>query len=261
MFCLGKKEHKFDERTLALGNFMQRVPVPASYDFDSHRSAFPLDVWGNDQWGDCVVVGQAHQLVRLERIEQRRTLPLTTDAVVERYKALTGAENPGDDKDVGLVMLDAAKAWRGGWELDFSKSAPPRRYGIAAYGELDPQNMWQLQAAVYFFHGVQFGFWLPYTAQDQLNSENPVWDYVATGDWRERPGTWGGHAVYSKAYFSNGDFEVLTWGMKVRVTPHFIMKYCDEAWAVVDDFDAWRRQRIIDVEGMIARLREIGVTV
>ena len=30
---------------------------------------------------------------------------------------------------------------------------------------------------------------------------------------------------------------------------------------VIDDFDAWRRQRIVDVDGMIQKLRDIGVQV
>jgi len=258
---LGKKEHKYDARTLALGDFIQHVPLPSSFDFDARRSAFPLEMWGNDDWGDCVIVAQANQLLRLERIEQRRTLPVRTEDVLARYSALSGAQTAGDMNDNGLVMLDAVKAWRNGWDLDFSKSDPARTYKIAAYGELDPQNIWQLQAAVYFLHGVQFGFWLPETAKQTMNSQNPVWDYVQTGDWKERPGTWGGHAVYSKAYFNDGSFEVLTWGMKVKVTPSFILKYCDEAWAVIDDFDAWRRQRIVDVDGMIQKLRDIGVQV
>jgi hypothetical protein len=262
MLRLGKLEHQFDERTLMLANFIaDDVVIPASFDFDLHRSRFPLEMWGNDEWGDCVIVGQANQLMRHERIEQRRTLPLKTEDVVARYKALTGSQTAGDLNDRGLVVLDALKAWRGGWDLDFSKSDPPRTYRIAAYGELDPHNFWQLQAAMYFLHGVQFGFWLPETAQDTLNDENPVWDYIQTGDHRERPGSWGGHLVYGKAYFSDGSFEVLTWGMKVKVTQAFISRYCDEAWAVVDDFDQWRHQRILDVEALKNRLREIGASV
>lgn len=261
MHRLGKKEHKYDQRTLALGDFIQRGPLPASHDFDKNRSRFPLEVWGNDEWGNCVIVGQAHQLVRLERLEQRRTLPITENDVVERYKALSGAQTAGDIEDDGLVMLDAMKAWRGGWELDYSRSAPPRRYSIAAYGELDPQDPWQLKAAIFLLHGIQFGFWLPYTAQNSMNSAEPVWDYISTGDWRERPGTWGGHAVFCKAYSSSGDYEILTWGQKVRVTQAFVDRYADEAWAAVDDFDTWRRSSIIDVPAMVERLREIGALV
>lgn len=261
MMRLGKKPHFFDERTLALGNFMERGPLPASHDFDKHRAKFPLHVWGNDQWGNCVVVAQAHQLARLERLEQRRTLPITEANVVDRYKALTGSQMAGDAQDQGLVMLDTLKAWRAGWELDYSRSAPPRNYRIAAYGELDPHDPWQLQASIFYLHGIQFGLWLPYIAAVALDAPNPVWDYVPTGDWQERAGTWGGHAVYCKSYLSNGDYEILTWGMKVRMTQAFVDRYCDEAWACVDDFDTWRNSSVIDVASMIQRLREIGAVV
>ncbi len=258
---LGKKEHKFDERTLALGNFMEKGVLPTQHDFDKSRAKFPLHPWGNDEWGNCVIVGQAHHLARMERLEQRRTLPITTDDVVARYKTLSGAQNPGDGSDIGLVVLDALKAWRGGWSLDYSKSNPPRDYRIAAYGELDPLDAWQLKAAICYLHGIQFGFWLPRTAQEQTIAENPVWDVVPDGGADAQAGSWGGHLVYSKAYFSDGQFEVLTWGLKVKVTLDFVARYCDEAWACVDDFDTWRNRSEIDVEGMKNRLREIGAKV
>ncbi len=240
---------------------MERGPLPTQHDFDKGRARFPLHVWGNDQWGDCVIVGQAHHLQRMERIEQRRTLPITETDVVERYKTLSGAQNPGDGSDQGLVVLDSLKAWRGGWALDFSKSDPPRDYRLAAYGELEPSDDWQLKAAIFYLHGIQFGFWLPQSAQAQTNGANPVWDVVPGNGPETQPGSWGGHLVYGKAYFSDGSFEILTWGMKVRVTPDFIRRYCDEAWAVVDDFDTWRNRSEVDVEGMKNRLREIGARV
>ena len=63
------------------------IPVPGSYDFDSRRASFEKNPYGNDQWNNCVIAARAHQLLRLERIEQFRTLPLTAYNVIEEYRA------------------------------------------------------------------------------------------------------------------------------------------------------------------------------
>lgn len=250
---LGKQEYKFDEKTLKLARFFSpTVVVPHKFDFDAARSPFPLDMWGNDKWGDCVKVAQCNEIIRLERMETRRTVHIQEADVVSAYRADTGAASPGDPNDTGLVMLDNNRGWR--------KSGFPfrgRDYKVAAFGELDPHHGDQLRAAVFLLHGVQFGFALPQACQNM----GATWDYPInkpTGpEWQ--PGTWGGHAVFSKRYDSGG-MEVLTWGQHVYVTNSFIDRYCDEAWAVVDSFDQWRKRPEIDVSGIIQHLTDIGAT-
>ena len=260
---LGKREYHHDEKTMMLGNFMAPPVVPAKHDFDAHRAKFPLHVWGNDAWGNCVKVGQANQLTRLERIEQRRTLKLQTDHIVKAYQEEvarqfgTAPEFPGDENDHGLVVLHNLRNWRNiGWPLDFTKKPDDERvYTISAFGELEPNDYEQLKAACYLLHGIHLGIWLPVAVQGVYSK----WDYKPEEDtgpaWA--PGSWGGHLVYAKAY-DGDEMEILTWGQKVRVTKSFLARYCDEAWAVVDNFDNWRRSKQIDVEGMLAYLREIG---
>lgn len=259
---LGKQEAKYDQRTMSLANFMAPPVVPSSFDFDKTRAAFPLFPWGNNEWGNCVKVGQANQLVRLERLEQRRTLKLTEELVVEAYKDEAQREfgnrpiQAGDPWDNGLFVLDNLKNWRAiGWPLDFTKKPnDTRTYNIAAFGELIPTDYEQIKAAIYLLHGVQIGLWLPKGVQGNYT----YWDYPASnGDDKWQPGSWGGHLVYAKAY-DGDDIEILTWGMKVRVSREFIAKYSDEAYAVVDNFDNWRKSKTLDVEAMIEYLRSIG---
>lgn len=250
---LGKQDYKFDQKTLKLGLVISpTVAFPHSYNLDKGRNPFPLSPWGNLDWGDCVKAAEANQVLRLERLEQRRTLPVTEQVVVDAYKAQTGAQTPGDSNDNGLVMLDNNRLWRTqGFQVG------KRAYKIAAFGELEPADHDQLRAACFLLHGIQFGISLPLSARAQTKALK--WDVIPGNGPDTRPGSWGGHAVYSKRYDENG-FEVLTWGKKVYMTNDFINRYCDEVWAVVDDFDAWMKRPEIDIASVIQYLRDIGAS-
>lgn len=248
---LGKQEYKFDEKTVKLANFMSDTfRVPSPYDFDKGKSTFPLDSWGNKLWGNCVKVGQANHLIRLERLEQRRTVPMTAEAVIDAYKAQTGSQSPGDDKDNGLVVLENLSDWRkNGFQLK------NRTYTIGAFGELDPLDFDQIRAANYLLHGVEFGFSLPSAAKAMTRAGQ--WDYKGEGGPEWASGSWGGHLVYGKMHDEN-HVEVITWGMKVIVSKTFVARYADEAWAVVDSLDAWMRRPEFDAAGLLKYLRDIG---
>jgi hypothetical protein len=250
---LGKHDYRYDEKTLKLSAALSpTLAVPHRYDFDLGRRRFPLEMWGNDQWGDCVKVAQSNGVIRLERIEQRHTLPITADTVVEAYKAQTGAQAPGDPNDTGLVMLDNLRSWR-----KDGYTVGKRAYKIAAFGELDPHDSLQLKAGIFLFHGTQFGFSLPRACQAM--TATGIWDYNGGSGPEWQPGSWGGHAVFSKAY-DESTFEVLTWGQRVTVTSRFVDRYCDEAWAVVDSFDSWRHRPEIDIDAVIQHLHDVGAT-
>jgi hypothetical protein len=263
---LGKQEYEHDERTLMLANFIKvDIKEPPTYDFDKKRKSIPVSMLGNDQWGNCVKVAQTNGLIRLERLEQRRTLPIKTPHVVDEYKEECKRQNGvapksgGDQYDNGLVMLKNFKNWRKvGWPLDFRKAAGVERtYTIAAYGELQPLEQRQLRQAIYLFHGIHMGFWLPRTAQEQ--TAKGYWD-VVDGPGNE-PGSWGGHAVFSKRY-DRGKLYVLTWGAEIQVSNAFVAKYCDEAWAVVDNINHWQHAAMyFDVDGLVRKLHEIGAKV
>lgn len=249
---LGKKDYRHDDRTVTMGRFLAPIRVPTSYDFDKGRVNFPSNVWGNDEYGDCVLAGRANSQLRLERVEQRRTVPLTADDVISEYKKLTGCQSPGDANDEGLVVLDAMRQWRNeGWVIG------GRTYQIAAYGELEPQDFNKLRAAVYGLHGVHFGLALPVAAQHM----NDYWDYQGQSGEEWQPGSWGGHLVYGKAYRAADEFRVITWGREISMTGSFIRKYCDEAWAVVDNLDLWRHSHTLDVQALTAELHEISANV
>jgi hypothetical protein len=249
-FRLGKQDYQHDDRTLLMARFIQPdIRVPAKSDFDKNRTPIPVRMWGNDAWGDCVIAGEANQLLRLERIEQRRTLMLSDQEVIDRYKLLTGSASPGDAYDNGLVILEAMRNWRSS-----GFTVGNRTYTIAAYGELEPNNRAQLRMASYALHGIHLGISLPLAAQ-RMTHEG-VWHYEGQTTPEFQPGSWGGHLVYSKAYDPDS-LEILTWGRKVKVTNEFIEKYADEAWAVVDNFDSWRIKQTVDVTALQHTLSQI----
>lgn len=256
---LGKQNYRFDTRTVRLAAFLDvplGVTIPKSYDFDAKRSKLPLGLWGNDEYGNCVLVGRANQLVRNERIETRRTAPMTTQMVVDEYKRLTGTVSPGDPYDSGLVVLQALGAWRTGWNIP-NMYKKGRTYGIEAYGELAKTDREQLRAAAFLLNGIQFGIGLPRTAYQQFR-DGQAWDDTGTDAAEAQPWTWGGHLVYAKSY-DEGGFKCITWGQEVYMTNRFIERYCDEAWAVVDKLNS--ASKYIDVAKLMKYLRDIGARV
>lgn len=262
---LGKLEYRPDERTARMGIYLAPVEkVPEQYDHDKRRAPFPISPLGNDQWGNCVIVGRANQTLRAERIERRNTPNILTSHVVEEYKRECerqfgrAPQSPGDPYDGGLYVHEAIKDWRGeGWMvLPTRRSRRARQQSVAAYGELEPTDRAQLRAAIFTLHGIQMGIWLPATAGQQWRS-GQAWDVVPGDSPDTRPGSWGGHLVYAKAYDSGGIY-CLTWGREVYMTNAFVEKYCDEAWAVVDNFE--NAKHSLDVQKLVKYLRDLGVS-
>lgn len=247
-FKLGKQDHKHDDKTLMMANFMEVPVVPTKFDLEKNRAPFPVHIWGNNEYGDCVIAAEANALLRMERIETRRTVKAQDADAIKRYKHLTGCNNPGDSNDTGLVILDSMSDWRNN---GFPVGA--HTFQIAAYGELDPLEHDQLRAGIYLLHGIHFGFALPISAQQQ--TEQGFWDVTLGVD--SAPGSWGGHCVYADKYDEDNIY-VWTWGREIRVSNAFVRKYADEAWAVVDNLDKWRKNDHLDVPGLEKALHDIG---
>lgn len=249
---LGKNLYKHDERTLMLAEFMGDIPTPANFDFDAGRIAIPDHMWGNDDFGDCVIAGEANEILRLERVEAWQTAKLTDVDAVNRYKKLTGCVSPGDENDTGLEIVAAHRDWRNnGFQIVYNN----RNYKIDAYGEIDPADHALVRATTYLLHGTQWGFWLPLAAQDMTNQGK--WDYKGQTGAQWKAGSWGGHCVYAKKFSPNSIF-VKTWGMEIEVTNAFVDKYADEAWGVVDNLDSWRKTSHFNVAAMEEKLAQVS---
>lgn len=247
---LGKLAHKYDSRTVMLAEFLaDDIRVPAHFDFDTGKAPFGSFPWGNRVWRNCVVVAEAHQLLRNVRITQRRTLKVTASTCIMRYKRLSGARFPGDQQDTGLAVLDAMKNWHSqGFHISNMD------FKIDAYGELDPQDGNQLRNASYALNGIHLGFWLPRSVRQM----NEIWDFQGESGSLWKPGSYGGHLAYSKSFTPDGH-EILSNGKPIFVTNRFIAHYCDEAWAVVDDFTSLRIEQVLDTQSLFQKLVHVRV--
>jgi hypothetical protein len=229
LFKLGKAPAKKDDRNLKFASLLMAAALPANYDFDSTHTGIPTPMFGNDVHGDCVIAGRAHQTLRFEDIEQGSVLMISNQDVLNEYFKETGGP------DTGLVVLDSLTEWRhSGWHV--GKSV----YKIKAFAQVDHTNSTEVRQAIYADVGLGFGLQLPIDAQGQVQAGQP-WD-VTTGPGSE-PGSWGGHYVYVSGYTPAGPVCV-TWGRKQQMTWAWVNKYCDEAYAIFDAKDTFKKAMI-----------------
>lgn len=248
IYKLGKLPQRIDLRTLQLKKFLvlkNLPPLPASYDVDSEFTNFSdSNMFGNDQYGDCVMAGRAHMTLRFEDFEQKTEISITDKDVENEYFKETGGQ------DSGLVMLDSLNEWRKtGW------ATAGHTYTIYAYAQINVSNHKELQYSVSLLRGAYTGFDVPQSAMDQFNAGKP-WTVVASDG-----GIIGGHCVYIVGYNATGPVCV-TWGQKQQMTWAFWDKYFTEAYAVIDATDPWVNASIdpLNCAALAQELNEITGT-
>ena len=230
-FKLGKGPARSDARNLRLATVLKAAPkLPKTYDFDLSHPGIPTPMFANDIFGDCVIAGRAHQTLRFEKIEQGSVLMIADKDVLREYRKETGGD------DTGLIVLDSIKLWRhNGWKVG------THTYKIRAFAEVDVTNHTEVRKTIFANVGVGIGVNLPKSAQTQIQS-GQRWE-VTTGPGA-KPGSWGGHYVYVPGYTTAGPVCV-TWGRKQQMTWAWFDKYCDEAYAMFDAQDTFKKS-IID---------------
>jgi len=247
-YKLGKLPARVDPRTLKLSKFLVKKalpPLPATFDVDSAFTNFSdTNMFGNDQYGDCVIAGRAHMTLRFEDFEQSLLLPISTKDCTTEYFKETGGQ------DSGLDMLTSLNLWR-----KSGLTAADKIYTIYAYAQINKSNHDELMYSVFLLKGAYTGFNVPKSAMDQFNAGQP-WTVVANDGGIE-----GGHCVYIVGYDSTGPVCV-TWGAKQHMTWEFWDKYFDEAYAVIDNVDPWMNPAAdpLDVSALSNELNEITNT-
>jgi hypothetical protein len=243
-FRLGKGPARRDERNLQLRALLKKkVRLPAEYDFDLKHPAVPTPMFGNDEFGCCVISGRAHQTLRFEIVEQKRVLRITEKEVVDEYFEQSGG------LDSGLIMLDSLRLWRKqGWV------AAKRRYAIRAFSEVDRTSMNEVKTAIFMNLGVGIGLRLPASAELELKAGKPWTTTTGTGS---RPNSWGGHYVYVSGYTKLGP-TCVTWGSKQQMSWAFFAKYCDEAYAMIDALNTPGKRAMIDAKKLDAFLATVS---
>jgi hypothetical protein len=216
----GKKPAKFDERNLLLSTVLKKVTPPASYDFDTKHKGIPTPMFGNDQYGDCVIAGRAHQTLRFEVQEQKTIIPITDREVITEWRKENG------NTDNGLYVLDSLKLWRKqGW------IAGKKRYSIKAFAQCNHAETLEVKTAIFSDIGIGIGMALPDTAIDEFNAGKPWTDVELP------PNPYNGHYVFISGYDKSG-LKCITWAKKQKMSWAFFKRYTDEAYAIVDDANA-----------------------
>jgi hypothetical protein len=230
VFKLGKGTAKRDKRNFKFAALLKAAPVlPSSYDFDIKHPGIPTPMFANDTLGCCVISGRAHQTLRFEDIEQGSVVMITDKDVTTEYLKESGGV------DSGLIVLDSLSVWRHkGWKVG------KRKYLIQAYSEVDRGNHTQVRQAIYANVGVGIGVSLPKCAQTEVQTGQP---WATTTGAGSAPGSWGGHYVYMCGYTPAGPV-CITWGKKQQMTWRWFDKYCDEAYAIFDAKNNFKKAMI-----------------
>src|SRR5213078_258313 len=106
---LGKLPHVPDDRDLKLADYLKTSVLPRPPKTFGHEKAFPVNGWetlGNDQYGDCVFAGAAHETM-LWNAEAKHGVTFTDQSVLSDYSAVTGFDPHNPDSDQGTVVRDA----------------------------------------------------------------------------------------------------------------------------------------------------------
>lgn len=256
---LGKRPPRIDKRTLRLRDIIKvelLPPIPDSFDVDQVLRVSPdLQMFANDQWGNCVIASRANHTLRFEDFEQRpATITITDQEVLDEYwkEQQFGCKllqwlNPHPDR--GLVYLDSLKAWRNsGWVVG------GKTYNIFAFGAIDWLNHSELKACMYLLGGAQMGIKVPQSALDQFNA-GQTWELVN----RLSP-IKGGHAIYLRGINSDLEPYCLSWAKIQPMTWEFLDYYGDECFGIVDNTDKWidPAKDPVDVAKLKAYLDELA---
>jgi hypothetical protein len=220
-YKLGKTPARKGAVKLKFINFLHHLPpVPAVF---GHEGLLPTDVGmlGNDQYGDCVWAGAAHETI-LWNTEAQHAVTFDEQSVLADYTAVTGFNPQDPTTDTGTDVQAAASYRRTTGILD----SRGQRHRVAAYVALD--SVGEVATAAYLFGAVGVGIRVPSSAQTQFEAGQP-WDVVA-GDTIE-----GGHYVSLVGRNARGNYVVITWGRTQEVTPAFLRTYLDEAIAYISE--------------------------
>lgn len=237
---LGRLPRKSTRKALLFSDFFPYVSLPKATNHWTKRPPIPQRTFANDRYGDCTIAKQAVAAMRMERVEQKRTIEIADEEVVRVYLAMTTRFYGGGD--TGAYEVDALANWRDP-ETTFH-GFDGHRYTIDAYLAINPANHQELRAGIALAsaRGIAICWNLP-KAFAAIVPPAP-WDVPKgqplTGDWM--PGSWGGHSSWSHDFVPEGILIDHTWDLPPQlVTWEACAAYLDEAHLIIDSVDTWRK--------------------
>lgn len=201
---LGKKPATRTPRLLKLTDFIEdktKLPPLPTGDFGNGSLIKPgsWGMLGNDTVGDCVIAGGLHEVLLINAVAGR-AVPLSTQAAIKNYSAITGYDPQDPSTDQGTDMEAAAKYRRTHGLVD----AAGNTHKIAAYLDLEPGDPEQLWYAGVICDAFGIGVEFPTKWMDAWNSGG-LWDKIS------HPKIDGGHYIVGDGRQS-GHAPIVSWG-------------------------------------------------
>ncbi len=240
IYKTGKLSPITDERTLAFGDFLRApVKLPATYSTDLAYPGCIPHMYLNDTYGDCVMAARGEQQGRFD-LKRTGKVPNITDAEIKKeyFKETGGA-------DTGLNMLDSFKAWRKGW------IAGGKKRTIGAYFSVDFRNATEVKQAIYLHGGIPIGVELPDDAMDEF-TRGKAWTTT-----KLPPDPDEGHCIYLTGWTATA-FTAITWAQYQQLSPAWLKRYCDEAWAIFDDLNQPKFRKAMDHAAIREQLERVA---
>lgn len=215
---LGKLPAQSDRLSIRLADYMGDIPAPPP-NF-GHQALVPdWRMLANDIYGCCVFSGAGHEHELLSA-EGGKPALFTDANVLAAYSAVTGFDPAIPGTDHGTVVIDALNYRRATGMTDSAGGI----HKVEAFAKISPDPDAIAQAA-WLFSAVGVGIQMPASAMRQFNKGLP---------WTLPPGyspIQGGH--YVPIIGRTDTFLVcVSWGRLQLISPDFMAKYCDEAYAI-----------------------------
>lgn len=241
LYQLGKGKPRRDKRNFQMKALVKaRLVIPRTYSVDTANPGLPLRMYGNNEYGDCVIAARANEETRFSLVFDKKTINITDKEVLKEYFAQS------EGVDSGLIMLDSLNLWRKpGWV------AARKRRKIMAYAEINPHDISLVKQTIFANVGCYVGLNLPTSAAREFDLGLPWADTKGT------PGSWGGHCVYLVGYTPKY-VTCLTWGQRQLISTPFFTKYCDEAYGVIRQFTTTRVKSFLDQTAVQEHLHRVA---
>lgn len=216
-FRLGKKPARENAVRFKLSKYIDLSSLPTPPNEFGHASALSdWGVLGNQDYGDCVFAGAAHETILWRKLANL-WYGFDDKGVLSDYSTVTGF-NPADSTtDGGADMAQVAEYRRTVGIVD----SLGWRHRVVAYLALDISNIQEIYTAMYLFDAVGIGIRFPASAMQQFDQGDP-WSVVPNSPIS------GGHYVPGISK-QNGMIGVVTWGKLQLMTEDFLRTNCDEA--------------------------------
>lgn len=244
-----------DFRTIPLRSILKLKllpPLPDCFSVDENLGGLvDNNMFGNDQYGDCVKAAMAHQTLRFEKFEQGVLIPISRDEVIAEYLRETGGA------DNGLFLTYAMKDWRNHGLIFNGKT-----YKIYGYAGVDKADHIQVKYTIYLLRGIIFGMQVYSTDVDQFR-KNERWHLTGSNGTFE-----GGHGVYGYAYktlhhncpncasgYEEDGLTCNTWGEEQPMDWEFWDARVNQVFAIIDNKNTVDSS--LDIATMEKQLKEI----